>query len=306
MMYYFIVNPKSSSGKGLKIWGRAAEKLQQNKTEYKVFFTEYREHASELAHQLSSEGKECTIVAVGGDGTANEVIDGLCNYDKIHFGYIPTGSGNDLARGLSLPIAPEDALTAILHPAVIKKISIGEIHADDCTHRFAVSCGIGFDAAVCHEAMNSRIKNALNRLGLGKLTYLGIALKQLILLRSSSFTLTLDDGEPLDFPNSFFAAFMNLKYEGGGFMFCPKANAQDEFIDICLVEKMPKLKVLLLLPTAFKGQHTHFKGIHILRCKKASIKASDALAIHTDGESQNFHANMEVSLISEQLPFIVG
>ncbi|MDO5539211.1 MAG: diacylglycerol kinase family lipid kinase [Eubacteriales bacterium] len=305
-MYYFIVNPKSCSGKGLKIWKKIEDELQKENIQYQVCFTEKQGHAARLSAEISTGHSPCTIVAVGGDGTANEVIDGLLNYDSIKFGYIPTGSGNDLARGLSLPARPKAALDAILHPRQIRNINVGSAVLSDRTHHFIVSSGMGFDAAVCHEAMHSKIKNALNRVGLGKLTYLGIALKQLLLLHPASMKLTLDDDQTLLFEHTFFAAVMNLKYEGGGFMFCPEADAEDSCLDICLVEKMPKLKILFLLPTAFSGRHIKYKGIHILRCRHATIETDSPLILHTDGESKNYQTKVFFSITKEQLPFIVG
>ena len=305
-MYYFIVNPKSSSGKGLKIWRKVADIMQGQQVDYQVFFTKGPGHATELATTLCTSHTPCTIVAVGGDGTANEVINGLCNYRDIRFGYIPTGSGNDLARGLSLPVTPAEALSAILNPTSIQYLSVGINESESDSRKFIVSSGIGYDAAVCHEALHSKMKNVLNRFGLGKLTYLCIALKQLILLKPAPLTLTLDDTEPPFVKDAFFAAMMNLKYEGGGFMFCPKANAQDDYLDICVVEQMSKLRVLCLLPTALKGKHVNKKGIHILRCKKIEIRASRNLAVHTDGEEQGFHEWLRTSLSSEKLPVITG
>lgn len=316
-MYCFIVNPNACSGKGIKIWKVLEETLQKAQTPYEVFFTEKPGHATRIADMLCTKYAACTtdarcgdnlsrtIVAVGGDGTANEVINGLHDYANIRFGYIPTGSGNDLARGLSLPTRPEEALSAILHPARLRRIRLGCICTNGHVRHFAVSTGIGFDAAVCHEAFRSTIKPALNRIGLGKLTYLGIALKQLLLLRPFPVTLTLDDGVPMKLP-VYFIAFMNLKYEGGGFMFCPDATAEDEFLDICLIEKMPKLKILFLLPTAFRGRHVGYKGVHILRCKKAKLFAGSAQAIHTDGEAAAVEASIVVTLSEEKLPFITG
>ncbi len=304
-MYYFIVNPKSRSGKGLKIWETIAPRLEKQALAHKVFFTEERHHATLLAKKLSSECAPCTIVAVGGDGTANEVIDGLENYEQIRFGYIPTGSGNDLARGLSLPARIEDSLHAILHPQKIQPVNIGIARFDGGSHKFIISSGIGFDAAVCHEAMNSRIKNALNHFGMGSFTYLGIALKQLILTRPAPMSLTAD-GSTYTYSGNFFVAAMNLKYEGGGFMFCPEADYTDDYLDLCIVQRMPKLKVLALLPTAFFGRHTKYKGIQILRCRTASICSSLPLVVHADGETQGFHTSVSISLCEQKLPFILG
>lgn len=116
VMYYFIVNPSSSSGKGMKTWQTVEHLLRSEHVPYHVFFTSRKKQGEELAHMISSRHSPCTIVAVGGDGTANEVISGLTNYSQIQFGYIPSGSGNDLAAGLNLKISPSAALQAILHP----------------------------------------------------------------------------------------------------------------------------------------------------------------------------------------------
>ena len=304
-MYYFIINPGSRSGKGVKIWNELEYILQKSHTDYRAYFTEYPGHASLLAGQISKECSPCTIVAVGGDGTANEVINGLCMNSQIRFGYIPTGSGNDLARGLALSTTPETALKAILDPKEIRLVNIGQNQLENHSYRFVISTGIGYDAAVCHEAEHSKIKRMLNHLKLGKLTYLGIALKQLILLRPGAVTITLDEHSPITFDRIFFVAVMNLQYEGGGFMFCPKADVSDDYLDVCLVEKISKLKILCLLPTAFWGRHIKYKGIHILRCKKLSICSDYALPVHTDGEPRNLHTSMNISLLENKLPFII-
>lgn len=87
--------------------------------------TENTGGASSSERTADTGSASCTIVAVGGDGTANEVINGLHDYANIRFGYIPTGSGNDLARGLSLPTDPQEALFAILHPSKVRRIRLG-------------------------------------------------------------------------------------------------------------------------------------------------------------------------------------
>ena len=306
VMYYFIVNPSSSSGKGMKTWQTVEHLLRSEHVPYHVFFTSRKKQGEELAHMISSRHAPCTIVAVGGDGTANEVISGLTNYSQIQFGYIPSGSGNDLAAGLNLKISPSAALQAILHPKKVLPVTVGCTHTPEKTYHFIVSSGIGFDAAVCHEAVNSSFKKLLNHFGLGKLTYLGIALKQLILLHSTPVSMVLDDRRQFEFDDVFFIAAMNLKYEGGGFKFCPEADPSDDYLDLCLVEKMSKLRILRLLPTAFRGDHVKFDGVHIYRCKKAVIRAASPLAVHTDGEKAGFQRLVTMALGQEKLPFILA
>ncbi len=169
---------------------------------------------------------------------------------------------------------------------------------------FRSSSGVGFDASVCHEALSSRLKKLLNRFHLGKLTYLGIALKQIMLLKGTPAKLAFDDGRAFSFPRIFFCAFMNTKYEGGGFQMCPDALPDDGFLDVCLVEKVPKLKFLRVLPSAFSGRHTSIEEVHIYRCREAHIKTPRPLAVHADGESFHFRNTITVSLLDSKLKFI--
>ena len=120
---------------------------------YNVLFTKYQHHATRLVHDLTSDGAPHTIVVLGGDGTLNEVIDGIRYLDKVTLGYIPLGSGNDFARGLGLPTDIHSALEQILSPSHYTAMNVGVLDYENKHRRFAVSTGIGFDAAVCHQVM---------------------------------------------------------------------------------------------------------------------------------------------------------
>ncbi len=158
------------------------------------------------------------------------------------------------------------------------------IYPDGEKRRFAVSCGIGFDAAVCEEALHSGIKRIMNRLGLGKLTYLGIALKQLFAARAVSGKLILGEGETADIGNMLFTACMLHRFEGGGFMFAPDADAGDGLLNMCAVGDLSKLLILFALPTAFRGKHYRFDGISAYKARKLTIETTLPLWVHTDGE----------------------
>lgn len=303
-MIYFIVNPKACSGAGKKKWEVMASLLRKKQIPYKVSFTDGPGSAVCLAKAITSRGEALTLAAVGGDGTANEVLNGIQDFANTTFGYLPAGSSNDLARAMGLPKEPEKTLDLLLHPERICLTDVGYVSSEGETRRFLVSTGIGFDAAVCHEALNSRIKNFLNRFHLGKLTYLGIALKHILFLKSSSAGLILDDGRRFSFPLIFFSAFMNMQYEGGGFKFCPDALPNDGYLDICLVERMPVRKILRVLPTAFPGKHTSTKEVHIYRCRKARIRTKHPMAVHTDGEAFGFHNDLTVGILENRLKFI--
>ena len=305
-MYYFIVNPKSSSGNGRKKWDLVANALKNRNVDYKVYFTRQEGHAVFLSRKICTHHNDITLVAVGGDGTANEVLNGIADTTQITFGYIPTGSSNDLARALKIPSDPLAALEIILNPKQLIDMNIGCLASPDDRMSFAVSCGIGFDAAVCHEALHSRIKPFLNKIKLGKLTYLGIALKQLLLLKPSAMEVILDGNETYHYEDVYFITVMNQIYEGGGFMFCPDAKPDDGYLDICVVEQMSKLRALSLLPTAFHGNHVRAKGVHILRCRQVQIKAPHPLPVHADGELFDYQEELTVQLAKQTLSFIVA
>lgn len=283
-MYTFIVNPNSRSGLGQSIWSELERILKKEKIEYEVFFTKYQKHATNITREITSDGKEHTIIALGGDGTVNEVVNGIAYYDKAILGYIPIGSSNDFARGLELPTNPVDALNTILTCPHLHPMNVGELRYKNKLRRFAVSAGIGFDADICHESVVSRLKLFLNKIKLGKLTYVAIAIHRLFLTNPCTVTVTLDHEKELTFPKTYFVAIMNNRYEGGGVKFCPKAKNDDDKLDIIVANNMPKLKVLTLFPTAFAGLHVHFKGVHIYKGTMIKIHSERPMPVHTDGE----------------------
>lgn len=302
-MYYFIVNPNSRSGQGQAIWFRLRAILTARRVPYRAYLTEYAGHAKKLAAKISllgSQEEPVCLIAVGGDGTIHEVLTGITELDRVVFGFIPTGSGNDFCRGMKLPAAPEKALLAVLKKARIQAMDVPYIVTDNRTWRFGISTGMGFDAAVCQGVQASAFKKYLNVLRLGKLIYVFTALRQILFLSPSPVTLCMDGNRRYHFPNVYFATVMNQKYEGGGFCFCPQARPYDGILDVIVIEKMPKLKLLLCLPTAFFGKHIHFRGVHIFRCKKVQINSALPLALHIDGEIRGIRRQLQAGL--EQKP----
>ena len=283
-MYHFIVNPNARSGLGKKVWNELEAVLKKENIQYKAYFTKYQKHATIITREITSGDDEQTVVALGGDGTVNEVVNGIVNFEKTILGYIPIGSSNDFARGLELPTEPLDALNTILTCPNLHPMNIGELHYKNKLRRFAVSAGVGFDADICHEAVVSKIKYLLNKLGLGKLTYVAIALHRLFLTTPCTVTVVLDGETKLTYPRTYFVALMNNRFEGGGVKFAPKAQNNDDKLDVVVASDVPKIKVLLLLPLALVGWHVHFKGVYIHKVKQIEIHAEKPLPLHTDGE----------------------
>ena len=168
-MYIFIVNPASRSGHASQIWTEIETLLKERNILYRVYFTSHRGHGTKLAQQFTKDlSSRTTLIVVGGDGTVNEVLNGIEHPEHIILGYIPTGSGNDFAKGMALPSDPQKALELILSPNSYRTVDIGVLkYSEKDTEKirkFAVSTGIGFDAAICHQALVSRLKVLLNRI----------------------------------------------------------------------------------------------------------------------------------------------
>ncbi len=254
-MYYVIVNPASKSGKGHAIWTGLEPIFQEQNVPYRVLYSKGVGHVTKAVAKLTAPDKNgkakplVKLIILGGDGTVNEALQGIQDFERIWLGYIPTGSSNDLARDLQLPKDPSVILRRILDGGYSRTMDLGLLTYTDTSGErsrirtnavhsqryFAVSSGIGFDAAVCEEALSSRFKNILNKMKLGKLTYLIIALRQLIAAKSASCDIYLDDGQtPIHFDRFLFTAFMIHKYEGGGFKFCPMADERQLFRHLVL------------------------------------------------------------------------
>lgn len=314
-MYHFIVNPASRSGQGAKYWEKVKTYLNAHEIAYKAHISTHSGHVAELMQELTNNltdiSDTITVIVLGGDGTVNEALQGVMRFDKVILGYIPTGSSNDLARDLGISKDPVNALTNIIESPSVHAMDLGLLRYTDSTtgiehsRHFAVSCSIGYDAAICDEVMHSKLKKILNRIGLGKLVYLMIALKQLISAGWIDATLTLhESGEIIPIKRLLFLAGMNHRYEGGGFMFAPKADWQDGIVDICSASDATALRILRILPTAYKGKHLRFPEVNDYHIPSYSVETVAPMWLHVDGEPLVTSTQIHVSCQKQILQFI--
>lgn len=318
-MYNIVINPASKSGLGIKVWRKIEPVLKEKNIEYQTFMTTDSHNVSEIARKITSSDGEHKIIVLGGDGTLNDILQGIGNFENVVIGYIPAGSSNDLARDLKITSNPLKRLEEILAEKNVVLKDVGELvyNAYDTdslikapedfktVRRFSVSAGIGFDAAVSAEVSTSKAKALLNRIKAGKFVYLFIALKQLISARREWCEITIDNNPPERYEKLLFLAAMIHKYEGGGFKFCPNAMYNDGKLDLCMAGKIPKLKILLILPTAFRGRHLKFKDIYEFRGSNIRIKTKKPLWIHTDGEVYAKASDISVCCSKYQIKFIL-
>ncbi len=299
-MYYCIVNPSARSGKGKEIWEKLEKKFDEKGLKYQAVFTKGPGHATRLAQNLTAKVSKTPIklVVLGGDGTLNEVINGIQDFENTLVGYIPIGSSNDFARDLSYPDTIDDLVDKIIKGQLVRTLDLGKLtynsmsretsrlHDDKIavTRIFDVSSGIGFDAAVCEQALSSGTKNFLNRIGLGKLTYGSIAIKQLFGAQKVPCDIILDNGETIHLKRFIFIAAMVHHYEGGGFNFAPNADLSDGKFDLVYAGDMPVVRMLYALPFSFFGNFYWIKGVGHHVVHKVTIKTDKPMWVHTDGE----------------------
>ncbi len=303
-MYHFIINPHSRTGLGLSLWKKVEQYLKKRKIKYTYFLTEYNKHATEEVAKLTSGSASVTLVVLGGDGTLNEVVNGIQNFSNVTIGYIPTGSSNDFCRGMGLPTNPKKALENILTSKSRRQIDVGCATTDTKSSRFLVSCGIGFDALIGYQVGLSKWKKTFNQLNLGRLIYAFIAIQQLFFYKTTKLKLTLNDTSTFTFDKNYFVSVMNMPCEGGGLRFTPEADPEDRTLNLCVISNMLKLKILTLLPTAFSGRHVGFKGVDIQSCSSLAIETDIPCIVHADGEFLGMTTSLSVDLHTESLNFI--
>ena len=185
-MFDFVINPAGASGHTGEVWKQTEEILKAGDVSYRVHFSSRETGVEEIVRELTSSGEDISLVIVGGDGTMNQAVNGIADFSRTKVGFIPCGSGNDLARSLGLSDDIKRNVETILRNTVIRNLDVGEAKLFGCTgypqgetvvRRFNNGAGIGFDAQVCEEADISKAKDFLNKLKLGKLVYITTALK---------------------------------------------------------------------------------------------------------------------------------
>lgn len=289
-MLYFIVNETSRSGKARQIWKDIQQSLIKADVSYEYMITQGRNHATKLASEISQRAEDnICIVVIGGDGTMNEVINGIADFDKVRFGIIPTGSGNDFGGGLDLPKSPEENLQRIISSYKAgedsyRAVDMGLVRwGQNQKKLFGISSGIGLDAIVCKKALTSKLKKVLNKLGLGSLTYVLLTIITLFSMKTADFEISYDNNKST-LKKTIFAAAMNLRAEGGGVPMAPDANPYDGKLSISSASGIPKWITFLCLPFLVAGKHTHIKGFNLVSCREASIHSSQKMTLHADGE----------------------
>ncbi|MBN1949062.1 MAG: diacylglycerol kinase family lipid kinase [Candidatus Cloacimonetes bacterium] len=270
--WLFIVNALAGRGKTGRKLGKLVEQLNRFDFDFEIEITKYPKHAIELTREYIRKGYR-KLVAVGGDGTVNEVVNGIMlsrREEDVILGIIPEGGGNDFARNFRISGNIEKDLE-ILKKEVTIPVDVGKIEEQ----YFINALGLGFDAEVAQHADKIRYLNGLPR-------YLLAVMKALVKLKPHKMEITLN-GEQFDI-SVLLISIGNGLSTGGGFLLTPHAKVDDGRFDICLIKKIKLLRLLQLLPTAISGKHLEQPEVEIRQTDRIEVKTSQVLPIYYDGE----------------------
>jgi diacylglycerol kinase (ATP) len=271
-----ILNPTANHGRSV----REAADLRLMMTTHNADWngTEYPGHAIELARQAGEQGYDL-VVALGGDGTVHEVINGLMQVSKEArpaLGIVPLGSGNDFAHILGIPAESGEALQSIMNGQP-HSLDVGSVRDEnDRLEYFNNTIGMGFDALV---NMHSRKITAIH----GFMMYF-VALMRTIFRNFDPIDLHIEtDQETWDLC-ALMLALGNGPREGGGFAITPDAKLDDGLLNYVIIQKISRLMMLRLVPEVMRGTHGRFKKVHMGTCRSMTITSKQPLYIHCDGE----------------------
>ncbi len=288
MHLHIILNPIAGRGESEKIWDDWQRQLSITPI---IHRTQYKGHAFEIAQKINEEARkkqeQTCIIAIGGDGTVHEVLNGVLDNDLIILGVIKAGSGNDFSRTYRVFNSPGQ-LQQFLHRSNKECHDCGVVEFQQ-PRVFVNNCGIGFDAFVAELTNGSKVKKRLNQLGLGKLSYVYYVI--LGLMKFKPFELvTIRNGEKQTFQNVWFATLCNQPYFGGGMKISPHSKTNDGKLELTVVHNLSRIKLLLVFGTVFFGKHLRFREVTQLTGQHFQLLYHTQLFCHADGEIVEHHA----------------
>lgn len=302
--YLILVNPTAGRGNGEKMYPVIEQRLQAAGLDFEMRRTERVGHASQMAVEAQAGGWE-VVVAVGGDGTANEVIDGLLRarrdgQDGPAMGLIPVGRGNDFSFGVGIPHDLE-AACQILATGQRRWIDVGYVIGGDYPQGrfFGNGVGIGFDAVVGFEALK------LKRLS-GFPSYIVAALKTIALYFNAPMVQIEMDDQNLTQP-ALMVSIMNGRRMGGGFMMAPEGMIDDGRFDLCIAGQVSRPGIFLLLPRFMQGSQAGHPAIQMARSARVRVTAvNGSLPAHADGETLCVKGQqLELQILPKRLEMIL-
>lgn len=286
----FILNPIAGGGKARELEEMIREEMMERGLDYSLKLTQAPNDATRLAEEGVREGYDL-IVAVGGDGTLNEIAKAILGRD-VSLGMLPGGTGNDMARTLDLSLDPKEALDNILDHQK-KTIDVGYVNGE----LFLNIASTGLDSAVVEGAKKYKEKYQ------GSTAYSISMLESLFKFRKKPMKIEID-GQLIE-EEIYLVAVGNGKTYGGGFKILPMAKLDDGYFHICVVKKLMKPLLLILFPSILFGKHTIFKRyVSVYKAKEVNIITDAELYLNVDGEISRLPEKTNFKLESGKLNIV--
>jgi YegS/Rv2252/BmrU family lipid kinase len=295
-----IVNPISGRGAGARAVPIIEQTLSSYGLDFDLVHTERPWHAAELAQQAATGGYN-VVVAVGGDGTANEVLNGLVQaaQEGVVMGVLSVGRGNDFAFGAGVPPGLAAGCQALAQ-GQRRTIDVGRVTGGlyPQGRYFGNGVGIGFDAVVGFEALK------MKRLH-GFLSYVVAALKTIFLYYRAPLVRIEYDGQTIT-QASLLISIMNGRRMGGGFLMAPHAEMDDALFDLCIARQVGRARILSLIPRFMKGTQATQESIQTGQTRRIVVSATEGvLPAHADGETLCTEGQqLTVELLPQQITLI--
>ena len=275
----FIVNPKSGTQNKESMPAQIASLIDGERFEHEVVFTEYAGHATQIATQCAKRGDDI-VVAVGGDGTVNEVARALV-HTQTALGIVPCGSGNGLARHLCIPMDVQKALR-IINQAQIEAFDYGVINQQP----FFCTCGMGFDAFI-----SLKFAEAGKR---GPITYVENVLKEGLKYKPETYEIMDDNGTQSY--KAFLIACANASQYGNNAYIAPGATMKDGLMDVIIMEPFDALEAPQIAADLFMKTLGNNSKIKTFRTNHVTIRRKEPGAIHYDGDPITTNRNIDVHI----------
>lgn len=297
MKYLFIANPIAGRGRTRNLLNDIKEYLDHKNIDYQLIETSKPGEIETIVHKEKNHFDR--VIVIGGDGTIHELINTNVIKDKT-LGVLPTGSGNDFALTLGLKKSLRKDLETLLDKKTLL-IDVGLAEVTEFSGRnfsflFANSLGIGFDAEVAASVKKIKLIRGLFLYLLGVFKTLIKYKYRFIQINTKEFNLN---------EKIFMISLGNGKTAGGGFKLTPLANPIDGLLDVCVVKKISKFKVLMILPLAIFGKHIKNKSVVYFKTKEIKITSDKPIYIHADGEIRTDQMkSIKVVLLSRYAKFI--
>jgi len=270
-----IYNPYASHKRAKKILPQVEALFAEEKIEFDLRLTDYPEHAIEIVREADFENYE-GLVAAGGDGTLFEVVNGYFQNPskrRIPLGVLPTGTGNAFARDLNLDASRWSEAVEVIRHNRPRKVDVGHFRSHGQDYYYLNIMGLGFVADVTNTARRLKL--------FGNIAYTFGVFYQTVFLKTHRLTIQID-GKTLEREN-IFVEISNTRYTSN-FLMAPRAKIDDGLLDVTLLGKLSRRKLLQSFPKIFTGEHVTLDEVETFQAKKIRIKTDIPKVLTPDGE----------------------